>query len=72
MWEQPDNDQYSDRLYLAGEIAPAGIYRQMGTNRQITLDRDNYLPASMDGQVACYSKVVDLQLFNPAALQQVA
>ncbi len=72
MWEQPDNDQYSDRLYLAGDTAPAGNYRQLGTNRQITLEHDDFLPASLDGRVACYRKVIDIQLLFPPSLQKVA
>lgn len=41
-------------LYLAGERAPKGIYRQVDTNREIVLDREDILPGSLDGRVACY------------------
>ncbi len=41
-------------LYLAGERAPRGVYRQVDSNREIVLDREDTLPASLDGRVACY------------------
>ncbi|HSV75013.1 MAG TPA: hypothetical protein VLH79_14730 [Chthonomonadales bacterium] len=57
MWKQPENDQFVDELYLAGERVPSGVYRQVGTCRQVCLDRDDFLPASLDGRVACYMRV---------------
>ncbi len=41
-------------LYLAGECVPPGVYRQVETHRDIVLDREGCLPASLDGRVACY------------------
>jgi hypothetical protein len=44
-------------LYLAGERVAPGIYKQVGGTRQLSLDREDYLPASLDGRVACYERV---------------
>lgn len=57
MWKQSENDQYVDELFLAGERVPSGVYRQVGGGREIRLDHEDYLPASLDGHVACYMRV---------------
>ncbi len=44
-------------LYLAGEIVTPGIYRQVGSVREIRIEKEDVLPASLDGHVACYMKV---------------
>lgn len=41
-------------LFLAGHMAPAGTYRQLGTSREVRLDKDEALPATCDGGVAVY------------------
>lgn len=48
-------------LFLAGHLVPAGIYREVGGNREIHLANEDWLPASLDGRVACYERVVDAQ-----------
>ncbi len=57
MWQQPDNDRLPEELFLAGERVPPGTYRQVGSNRQVQLEREDYLPASLDGRVACYIRL---------------
>ena len=57
MWKQPENDQFVDELYLAGEKVPSGIYKQIGSSREIRLEREDVLPASLDGRVACYIRI---------------
>ncbi len=57
MWKQPENDQFVDELFLAGELVPSGIYKQIGTGREVRLDQEDFLPASLDGRVACYMRV---------------
>ncbi len=57
MWNQPENDQFVDELFLAGERVPVGTYRQVGSSRQITVDKEDILPASLDGRVACYVRI---------------
>jgi hypothetical protein len=57
MWKQPENDQYAEELHLAAERVPPGVYRQVGTDREVHLDREDVLPASLDGQVACYVRI---------------
>jgi hypothetical protein len=44
-------------LYSAGEQVAAGIYRDVRTGREIHLEVDDMLPASLDGRVACYVRV---------------
>lgn len=48
-----------DELFLAGERVKPGTYRQIGGVRQIQLEQDDFLPASLDGRVACYMRVRD-------------
>jgi len=57
MWKQLENDQFVDELFLAGERVPSGVYRQIGSGREIRLEQDDFLPASLDGRVACYLRV---------------
>jgi hypothetical protein len=45
---------FVDEYYLAGERVPSGIYREMGTGRQVELLEEGVLPASLDGRVAAY------------------
>ena len=46
MWKQPENDQFVDELFLAGERVPSGVYRQIGCGREVHLDEEDFLPAS--------------------------
>ena len=57
MWKQPENDQFAEELYLAGERVPSGLYKQIGTSREVNLAQEDFLPASLDGHVACYMRV---------------
>jgi hypothetical protein len=57
MWKQPENDQFVEELYLAGERVPSGLYKQIGTSREVNLMQEDFLPASLDGRVACYMRV---------------
>jgi len=57
MWKQPENAQFVDELFLAGESVPSGVYRQIGCGREVHLDEEDFLPASFDGRVACYMRV---------------
>jgi hypothetical protein len=54
MWNQLDNDPFGEELYLAGERVPEGLYRQLESGREVRLDHEDFLPASLDGRVACY------------------
>jgi len=54
MWTQPDDDQFACELLLAGQTAPAGIYRDLSSGRLIHLDMSDVLPPSFDGRIACY------------------
>ncbi len=57
MWKQPENDQFVDELFLAGERVPSGIYKQIDGGREIEIKGEDFLPASLDGRVACYMRV---------------
>jgi hypothetical protein len=57
MWQQPENDQFADELFLAGERVSSGVYRQIGNGREVRLEQEDVLPASLDGRVACYMRV---------------
>ncbi len=59
MWHSPDFDDDGDEaLFLAGERVSPGNYRLVGgTGRQIILEEDDVLPATLDGRVACYMRV---------------
>lgn len=45
------------KFHLAGERVPAGRYRQIESSREILLEKEDVLPASLDGRVACYKRV---------------
>ncbi len=49
--------ELDDELFLAGERVRPGTYRQLGGVRMVRLDEDDFLPASLDGRVACYMRV---------------
>jgi hypothetical protein len=57
----PDNPDTCDILdgevFLAGERVAPGVYRQIGSRREVCLDQEDVLPASLDGRVACYERV---------------
>ena len=43
-------------LYLAGHLAPVGTYRMFGRSREVHLEAEGILPASLDGRVAVYQR----------------
>ena len=45
-------------LYLAGERVPAGIYHEVESGREIQLETEGYLPATLDGRVAAYVSIL--------------
>jgi hypothetical protein len=55
--EPGTNGADGDALFVAGTKAPPGLYRRVDGRREITLESEDYLPASLDGQVACYVRV---------------
>jgi len=50
-------DATHEDLFLAGETVRPGVYRQIGGDREVRLEREDVLPASLDGRVACYMRV---------------
>ncbi|MCW3100217.1 MAG: hypothetical protein JWL77_5835 [Chthonomonadaceae bacterium] len=50
-------DATHEDLFLAGEKVRPGVYRQIGGDREVRLEREDVLPASLDGRVACYMRV---------------
>jgi hypothetical protein len=57
MWQRSEQELLGEELFLAGERVLPGIYRQVGGGREIRLDEEDFLPASLDGRVACYMRV---------------
>jgi hypothetical protein len=57
MWQRTEHDSSGEELFLAGEKVRPGIYRQVGGSREILLENEDILPASLDGRVACYMRV---------------
>ena len=55
---QDPTDFGEGEIYLAGERVPAGIYHQIGNRRKVYLDHEDVLPASLDGCVACYERLL--------------
>lgn len=56
MWHQAV-DENAEEVYLAGEKVLPGVYRQVGSVREICLDSEDILPGSLDGRVACYMRI---------------
>ena len=50
-------DPLMGELYLAGELVPPGKYREIHCGRILALTTDDVLPASLNGQVACYHRL---------------
>lgn len=46
-----------ERLFRAGEYAAPGEYMEVETARRLTLTSPDFLPARLDGHVACYRTV---------------
>lgn len=44
-------------IFLAGERVLPGIYREVETRRELELVSEDYLPATLDGRVACYMRI---------------
>ena len=54
------NEANMESIFLAGELAPAGLYQRIGTSHTVRLIHQDYLPATFDGRVACYARVQSL------------
>ncbi len=50
-------DEASDGIYLAGEFVQPGLYRRIGGKQEVKLAQPDFLPASLDGRVACYTRI---------------
>ena len=57
MWHQPENDQFAQEIYLAGEFVSRGSYKNVASGRLLILREDSRLPGSLDGRVACYLRL---------------
>lgn len=56
MWQRSEHEGVEE-LYLAGEKVLPGVYRQIGGSREVRFEKEDILPASLDGRVACYMRV---------------
>jgi hypothetical protein len=43
-----------DEYFRAGQRVPAGDYQQVETKREVHFEKEDVLPASLDGRVAVY------------------
>ncbi len=43
-------------IFVAGEWVAPGTYQHIESTRIIRLEQADYLPASLDGRVACYQR----------------
>ncbi|MEO7714912.1 MAG: hypothetical protein ABIY70_01810 [Capsulimonas sp.] len=58
MQNTDDNSIHDDpTMFLAGHLAPRGVYLLVGTQREVRLDQEDILPATLDGQVAVYERL---------------
>src|SRR5215469_5971044 len=51
-------DEAMQPIYLANQRVPPGTYRRLHTGQYIRLEQEDVLPASLDGQIACYIAAV--------------
>lgn len=56
MWLRIPEDA-QEGFYLAGELAPPGLYQRVGGGEPVRLISTERLPASLDGRVACYTRL---------------
>ncbi|HLH80486.1 MAG TPA: hypothetical protein VKV29_09425 [Chthonomonas sp.] len=63
MWDFIEREEFQD-LYLAGERVMPGLYRQVDGKREVWLEKEDVLPASLDGRVACYRRVYSWALIQ--------
>lgn len=45
------------KIYRAGERVAPGTYKQLNSARVVRLEQEDYLPASLNGRVACFERV---------------
>jgi hypothetical protein len=50
-------DQHGNELYLAGDPAPSGRYKELDGRRVVVLESDDVLPAALDGHATCYMRI---------------
>jgi hypothetical protein len=64
------NELTTANLYLAGERVPAGLYRDVESGREIRLETEDYLPATLDGRVAAYVCLLSIWGEAPKTAQE--
>ena len=57
MRREREKDTFGNEMFLAGEHAPSGRYKQLDGSRIIELDHEDVLPAAIDGHATCYTRV---------------
>ncbi len=50
----PEMDAHAVGAYQAGQRVPPGTYRALEGGREIRLDQEDVLPATLEGRVAVY------------------
>jgi hypothetical protein len=57
MRTRKERELLAGELFIAGECVPPGLYRQVGTEREVYFEQEDILPGSLDGRVACYERI---------------
>jgi len=53
---EPQLNEDGEEVFRAGQFAPAGTYLDTDNGRQVTLENNGLLPASLDGRRAYYKR----------------
>lgn len=49
--------QRETETFVAGQWVAPGVYQRIDSPHTVCLNKADYLPASLDGRVACYRRV---------------
>ena len=53
-------DIHQLNVFLAGDRVEAGRYRELNSGKELHLETEDTLPASLDGRVACYARLTNI------------
>jgi hypothetical protein len=65
MRREPETDTFGNELFLAGQHAPRGRYKQLDGTYVIELEHEDVLPAALDGRATCYTRVPATDFSKP-------
>jgi hypothetical protein len=53
---RPNRMLEDSSVFVAGQVVPPGVYRQINSRREVQLNEQGILPATCDGRVAVYER----------------